>query len=135
MVTGKRAFEGTSAVSLMGAILEREPPPIASLQPLTPPALDRLVRQCLAKSPDDRPDTAHDVANELRWMREASGVGAAPGVQPVRRRHLRTALVIACVAVLAAGAAAGVPMWLLRPAQARRRRWHASASTCAPPRN
>ncbi len=116
MVTGKRAFEGGSAVSLMGAILEGEPAPIGSLQPLTPPSLDRLVKQCLAKSPDDRPDTAHDLANELRWMREASGVGATPGVQPVRQRNLRTALVIACVAVLAAGAAAGVTMWLLRPA-------------------
>ena len=44
--------------------LEREPAPIASLQPLAPPALDRLVRRCLAKSPDDRPDGAHDVADD-----------------------------------------------------------------------
>src|SRR5512139_1560466 len=90
MLTGKRAFEGTSAASLIGAILEREPAPVSTLQPLTPPAVDRLVRQCLAKAPDDRPDTAHDVANELRWMREPSGVGALAGVQPRRRRGLRT---------------------------------------------
>jgi len=70
MVTGKRAFEGPSTVSLMGAILEREPTPIASLQPATPAALDRLVRRCLAKDPDERWDSAHDVAYELRWMAE-----------------------------------------------------------------
>jgi serine/threonine protein kinase len=68
MVTGKRAFEGASAASLIGAILERQPPPLAALQPLTPLGVDRLVRQCLAKTPDDRPDTAHDLANELRWL-------------------------------------------------------------------
>ena len=112
MVTGKRAFEATSAVSLIAAILEREPPPMTSLQPLTPPALDRLVRQCLAKSPDDRPDTAHDVANELRWMRETSGVGALTRVLPRRRRGLQTALVVASALLLFA-AGLGV-MWLLR---------------------
>jgi eukaryotic-like serine/threonine-protein kinase len=72
MLTGRRAFPGDSAVSVIAAILERDPPPPSSLQPLTPPLLDRIVRQCLAKAPDDRPDTAHDVANELRWIREAT---------------------------------------------------------------
>ena len=86
MVTGKRAFEGTSAVSLMSAIIEREPAPIASLQPLTPPALDRLVRQCLAKSPDDRPDTAHDVANALRWLCEDRTTAA--GAQAAARERI-----------------------------------------------
>jgi len=70
MVTGRRAFEGESAVSLIGAILEREPAPITARQPLVPLALDRLVRQCLAKAADDRPDTAHDFANDLRGIRE-----------------------------------------------------------------
>ena len=80
MLTGKRAFEGTSAASLIGAILERQPAPLAALQPLTPSSVDRLVRQCLAKAPDDRWQSAHDVANDLRWLRDASGAGAAPGV-------------------------------------------------------
>src|SRR5512136_1637379 len=61
MVTGKWAFEGTSAASLIGNIMNAEPASVSSLQPLTPPAVDRLVRQCLAKAPDDRWDTAHDV--------------------------------------------------------------------------
>ncbi len=56
------------------------------LQPLTPPALDRLVRQCLAKSPDDRPDTAHDVANELRWLCEDRTTAA--GAQAAARERI-----------------------------------------------
>jgi serine/threonine-protein kinase len=117
MVTGRRAFEGTSAVSLIGAILEREPVPLATLQPLTPPGVDRLVRQCLAKPPEDRPDTAHDVANDLRWLRETSGVGAPTGVRLRQRRGLRTALVVAGVPV-GAMIGAGV-LWLLRPVPPR----------------
>jgi eukaryotic-like serine/threonine-protein kinase len=62
MLTGKRAFEGTSAASLIGNIMNAEPPALALLQPLTPAALERLVRQCLAKAPDDRWQSAHDVA-------------------------------------------------------------------------
>jgi serine/threonine protein kinase len=95
MVTGKRAFEGTSAAGLIGNIMNAEPPALATLQPLTPPGVDRLVRQCLAKDPDDRWQNAHDVANDLRWMRETSGVGALTGVRPRRWRSLRTALVVA----------------------------------------
>src|SRR5512136_789658 len=67
MVTGKRAFEGTSAASLIGSIMHAEPPALASLQPLTPPGVDRLVKRCLTKDPDERWQTAHDVADELRW--------------------------------------------------------------------
>jgi serine/threonine protein kinase len=86
MLTGTRAFEGTSPASVMAAVLEHEPPPISRTRPLTPPALDRLVRKCLAKDPDGRWDSAHDVADELRWMRETRAVGAPTGVQPRRRR-------------------------------------------------
>jgi len=97
MVTGKRAFEATGAASLIGAILEREPTPLATLQPLTPPGVDRLVRRCLAKDPDARWDSAHDVADELRWMGETSGVA----VRPVRLWHWRW--VLAGLLLLAVG--------------------------------
>jgi serine/threonine protein kinase len=63
MTTGRRAFEGTSQASLITAIMTEEPASITSLQPLTPPALDRLVRKCLAKDRDGRWDTAHDLAS------------------------------------------------------------------------
>ncbi len=113
MVTGRRAFEGESQASVIAAILERDPAPVSSVQPLAPPALDLIVRQCLAKSPDDRPDTAHDVANNLRWTRETSRASALSGVQPRQRRGRQAMLVAAgIVAGMVIGAAL---VWALRP--------------------
>src|SRR6202158_567550 len=70
MATGKKAFEGKSQASLMVAILEREPPAMSSLQPMTPPALERTVKRCLAKEPDDRWQTARDLEVQLKWIAE-----------------------------------------------------------------
>src|ERR1700686_5933226 len=64
MATGKRAFEGKTQASLIAKILEIDPPPISSLQPMTPPALDRTVKTCLAKHPDWRWQTASDLTRE-----------------------------------------------------------------------
>src|SRR5271166_7507 len=88
MVTGKRAFEGKTAASAMAAVLEREPAPICSLQPLTPPALERLVKTCLAKDPDDRWQTAHDVKLQLRQISEGGSQSSvrALTVAPHRKR-------------------------------------------------
>jgi serine/threonine protein kinase len=61
MVTGTKAFEGKSQASLIAAILEREPPPMASRQALVPSTLERAVRKCLRKNPDDRWQTARDL--------------------------------------------------------------------------
>src|SRR6202171_5742239 len=68
MATGRRAFEGKSQASVIARILEADPPPISSLQPMTPPALDRVVKRCLAKEPDERWQSANDLANELKWI-------------------------------------------------------------------
>ena len=70
MATGKHAFNGKSQASLMSAILKDEPPPISQVQPLAPPALDRVVKTCLAKDPDDRWQNAHDLMKELVWITE-----------------------------------------------------------------
>src|SRR5207249_416546 len=71
MVTGKRAFEGNSAPSVVAAILEREPPRMSSLQPLTPVALAHIVSRCLAKDPDERWQRMSDVMRELKWIADA----------------------------------------------------------------
>ena len=81
MVCGRRPFAGDSRASLMAAIVSAEPPSLSSLQPQAPASLERLIRRCLAKDPDDRWQTARDLAAELRWIAEAgSGTAtAAPG--------------------------------------------------------
>lgn len=99
MGTGRKAFEGKSHASLIAAILEREPPPIATLQPLVPPALDHVVRTCLAKEPEARWQTAHDVLVELKWIAEAGSQAGIP--RPViSRRKSRELLAWALAAVL-----------------------------------
>src|SRR5579864_1207983 len=68
MATGKRAFDGKSQASLIAAILEKEPPAMSSLQPMTPPALDRVVKKCLAKVPDERWQSTSDLKTNLEWI-------------------------------------------------------------------
>jgi Tol biopolymer transport system component len=102
MLAGQRAFAGDTTGTLMVAILGREPEPLSSLRPDIPPALDRLIRRCLAKDPEARWDTAHDVGGELEWIAQAaSGSGPMPllpGASPVghwRERRPRATLAVA----------------------------------------
>jgi Tol biopolymer transport system component len=78
MTTGKRAFEGKTQASLIAKILETDPPPISSLQPMTPPALDRVVKKCLAKEPEKRWQAASDVCDELKWIAEGGSQAGTP---------------------------------------------------------
>ena len=113
MLSGRRPFLGDSRASLMAAIVAAEPPPLSSLQPQTPAPLDRLIRRCLAKDPDDRWQTARDLAAELRWIAEA-GSGTSPSLPATIRRHRRAALWGAVAgAVLTAGvlAATVLTIW------------------------
>ena len=71
MVTGARPFEGKSQISVASAILEKDPESISALHPLTPPALEHVITACLAKNPDDRFQTAQDVALQLRWIAQS----------------------------------------------------------------
>ncbi len=118
MVTGKPAFTGTSRASLIAAILEREPKPIAELQPASPPALDRLIHACLAKDPDQRIQSAHDVKLQLEWSSDA----VVPAVRPTRRRAWSGI----ATAVLVTAVLASLGTWVLarsRPAPRPLRRF------------
>ena len=113
MATGKKAFEAKSRASLIAAIMERDPPPISSLAPLAPPALDRIVKRCLAKDPEQRWQTARDLKHELEWVREDSSgtraVAEAPaGARPERpaRRGGWGAVRMAAIAIGVVGAVA-----------------------------
>ena len=107
MATGRRAFTADSQAGLIAAILEREPPPITDDEPCTPRSLERLVRKCLAKNPDDRWQSASDIADQLRWIAPVAdtATGSAAKARPGGRRGWTTAAV-----VLLAGAA-GVALW------------------------
>jgi eukaryotic-like serine/threonine-protein kinase len=107
MATGRRAFEGKTAASVMAAVLEREPAPISSVQPMTPAALDRLVKICLAKDPDERWQTAHDVKLQLKQIAEGgsqASTTAAPVAPSRKRGNVWAWSVAAILGVLAAAA-------------------------------
>jgi len=87
MVTGRRAFEGKTAASTVAAILAAEPPTMSSVQPLSPPALEATVKSCLAKDPDERLQTAHDVKLQLKWIKESgSSTAQLPAASSVARK-------------------------------------------------
>jgi eukaryotic-like serine/threonine-protein kinase len=92
MATGRRAFQGKNKTSLIAAIVSGTPPPVSELAPLTPPALDHVIRKCLAKDADDRWQSAHDIADQLRWIADAgSRAGEAAPVLAKRKARLRAA--------------------------------------------
>ncbi|HEX3111594.1 MAG TPA: protein kinase [Thermoanaerobaculia bacterium] len=106
--TGRRAFHGTSEASLIAAILTTEPPPISTIDPSLPPLLDRVVRTCMAKNPDERWQSAADVAKELEWLAEAPT--SSLRVEPLpRRRQVLGARVAWAVAALSLIVAASMP--------------------------
>jgi eukaryotic-like serine/threonine-protein kinase len=81
MLTGQRAFQGKSQLSVASAILEKEPAPISSVKAMTPPTLDHAIRRCLAKEPERRWQSAADLAGELQWIAEnGSQAGVAAPV-------------------------------------------------------
>jgi eukaryotic-like serine/threonine-protein kinase len=103
MITGRRAFEGKSQISVASAILEKEPEPVTKILPMAPAAIDHVVQDCLAKEPDARWQNAADVARELSWIASGgSGVSAAPPLVHSRRRLGERLMWAALAAVLLA---------------------------------
>jgi Tol biopolymer transport system component len=86
MATGRRAFEGKSQASLIGSIMHADPAPMTQLAPMSPPSLERLVRQCLAKDPTERWQSAGDVRRELNWIATGMSQGSSPAPAVPRRK-------------------------------------------------
>jgi len=115
MATGNKAFSGKSQASLIGSILRDDPPPISGISPMTPPALDRVVKTCLAKDPEDRFQTAHDVKLQLQWIAEGGSQAGLPAPVAARRKNReKLAWGVAAVALLAA-AGLGFGFWKRTP--------------------
>ncbi len=104
MATAKKAFTGKSTASLLAAIMNLDPPPMSSLQPVTPPALDRVVKKCLAKDPDERWQTASDLHGELKWIAEGGSQAGvlAPAAAASAQRHRPVAWIAATAVFLLA---------------------------------
>jgi eukaryotic-like serine/threonine-protein kinase len=107
--TGRKAFTGKSQASLIAAILSSEPQSISQLQPLAPPVFERIVKTCLAKDPEDRWQTAHDVMLELKWISEGvSSSSISPVTSSIRKSRERLAwgtVLLAILGVLVLGLA------------------------------
>ncbi len=102
MATGQKPFSGKSKASLIASILDHQPPTISSVQPMTPPAFDHVVRRCMEKDPEDRWQSAHDVASSLRWIGEAgsqAGVAAPVTIRRKTRERLAWGIAMLCAII------------------------------------
>jgi serine/threonine protein kinase len=111
MATGKPAFSGKSRASLIAAILTAEPQPMAALQPMTPVALERVVKKCLAKDPDERWQSASDLAAELKWIAEGGSQSGETMRVPVGRTKWERANWILAAAFFLLALAGGAAWW------------------------
>src|SRR5258708_24930343 len=109
MLTGQRAFQGKSQLNVASAILEKEPEPISATKPMTPPVLDHEVKKCLAKLPDERWQSASDLASQLKWIAESQTEPAALSVV-ARTRMSRAGWLVSGGLLLLLGVG-GVAWW------------------------
>jgi serine/threonine protein kinase len=115
VITGKKAFDGRSPASVIASLLTADPAPLASAQPLAPPALERVMRRCLAKDPDGRWQSARDLRDELKWIAE-SGAELRTAASRPRRSLLPAAAFASAILAIAALAAS---LWLWRSKEPR----------------
>jgi Tol biopolymer transport system component len=133
MLSGRRAFEGKTQLSLASAILEQDPPRLTTLQPSIPRSLELLVTKCLAKDPEERWQSARDLLTELRWITDETAdtaAGAKAGGHTSRR--LKLLAWSGALLIILAVAVGGLLSWFRRPGPALTR---AILSQIAPPEN
>ena len=114
MATGQRAFQGANKTTLIAAIVSSQPSPVSSVLATTPPALDHVIRRCLEKDPEDRWQSAQDVASELHWIGEAGSQAGSPVAVTLKRKtRERLAWATAAIGLLAA-VGASIALWATR---------------------
>jgi Tol biopolymer transport system component len=117
MATGRKAFEGKNKTSLIAAIVAGEPAPISTIQPLTPLALEHLIKKCLEKDPADRWQSAHDIAEQLRWIALPGSQVAIPAAGGVRRKTREKIAWLLAGTAISGLASAGVMVMRSTPAR------------------
>jgi len=113
MISGRRPFVGDTASEISASIMRDDPAPLSDIHRPVPPTLDRMVRQCLEKNPDERFESAHDLAHMLRAMSDTGEVSTVFPTRPKRRPWIR---VIVAVATIAVAAVVGWELLNLEPA-------------------
>ena len=115
MVAGRKAFEGKSQASLIAAIMHVDPPAMSSLQVMSPPALDQVVKTCLVKDPDDRWHSAGDVERQLTWITEGGSQATVDGpvTAATQRVGWRQGIPLAVAAVAIGSTITGLVVWTL----------------------
>ena len=112
MLSGHRAFRGDTAADTVSAILREEPADLSATNRAFPPGLERIVRHCLEKSPDERAHSAHDLAFDLESFSTASSAPSGATAPRVAFRRPRSGAVLAAAACALAGLAAGALVWM-----------------------
>ena len=110
MLTGHRAFDGGSFATVIASVLTHEPPPVSSVRPVSPRALDYLVQRCVAKDPEERWQTVHDIRLQLEWLARKEG---APDEETVTDRAHRSPALIRLAVVGAIVAITVLGIWRL----------------------
>jgi len=131
MVTGKRAFEGKSQLSVASAILEKEPEPISAAKPMTPPALEHVVKKCLSKLPEERWQSASDLASEIKWIAESGSQTGVAGRAPAGRTKWQRASWLLVTTFFLLAVAGGAAWWKASDRRQRPMYFHTSVPFAA----
>jgi len=135
MATDRKAFDGQSHASVIAAILSTDPPPMKGLQPLVPPALDRIAQKCLAKDPDERWQSAHDLKTALQWTSDPDRNESRIVATPARVNWRERVAWIMCGVLLLATIFAIASRWRAASLNSAAPNRHATRFSVGPPEN